>query len=171
LDNQYPWSGNDDDGNTRARGADDDQGDGGVPSTLHLVDCSNMPELNGLYERTDDFLAFDSDHAVYRRRAGPSQPTSVTAAHTPTANTADGGGSNSAALNSSSPTESKPLVLFFWKFSAVRKGWWIGENFGSKNGLHAHCPTESTTPPRSGWHVNKDGRRQVSGALVALLVS
>ena len=52
------------------------------------------------------------------------------------------------------------MLCFFWKFSKVRVGWWLGEIFGSNESLVGFCPEQSSTLPEAGWHIEKEGRRQ-----------
>ena len=86
------------------------------PSTLHLVDCANMPELNGQFDLTDEFVAFDADHAVYRR-AAKEEAATVAAVTTDNGTTVDG----SSVVLTPAGSKRKTLFMFYWKFSAVRR--------------------------------------------------
>ena len=59
------------------------------------------------------------------------------------------------------------MLCFFWKFSKVRVGWWLGKIFGSNESLVGFCPELSSTLPESGWHIEKESRRQSDPATFA----
>lgn len=45
------------------------------------------------------------------------------------------------------------VVCFYWRFSKLKNGWWMGRKFGSTDGIMAFCPKTSMRPPKSGWQV------------------
>ena len=55
----------------------------------------------------------------------------------------------------------RELLCFYWRFSKLRVGWWIGSQFGSNEGLIAHAKGANNVraPPSSGWHVQQGDRR------------
>lgn len=48
---------------------------------------------------------------------------------------------------------SESWVAFWFAFSRMRRGWWIGHSFGKTAGVVAHCPGGSNRrrPPDTGW--------------------
>ena len=171
------------------------------PEALDFCGCEAMPKLNGRYERTRAYEAFDATRPVYElkfqhevdlSRASPQTPLSTKGAfegnqlkqpsgdadvvsrdcagaeNTETNSAAGGDADTEDTLVEKAGTvsalagvkSSSTLLCFYWKFTKIRAGWWIGRAFGSNMGLLGYCPDHGLQPATTGWHIEKDGRRQ-----------
>lgn len=146
---------------------------------LHLVGCEAISELNGKYMLTEAYAAFDAKHIVYTAEHVCSTTDRCFQGTNETVECGDKDlrklvsdgltESEASANNRQGPAEDSgldsPAVCFYWEFSTVRKGWWIGAKYGSSVGLLGHCPSDTASPPRSGWHIEgTDGRRDADPA-------
>ena len=41
--------------------------------------------------------------------------------------------------------------IYYWRFSKLSVGWWIGARFGCKKSVVGYNPSDSQTVPRRGW--------------------
>ncbi len=53
------------------------------------------------------------------------------------------------------------VFCYYWRFSKLREGWWLGSKFGCKKSVLGFNPsTSSLVPPRRGWQILSEERRQ-----------
>lgn len=45
------------------------------------------------------------------------------------------------------------MVCYFWRFSKVSVGWFLGSKFGCKKSIFGYNPSSSLTVPRKGWQM------------------
>jgi len=61
------------------------------------------------------------------------------------------------------------VVCFYWRFSKMRVGWWLGATFGSKKGILGFNPSESRLPPSKGWQIRQPGARRVADPVASFV--
>ena len=71
-------------------------------------------------------------------------------------------GQSPGVVEASTGASGPGVVCFYWRFSKMRVGWWLGATFGSKKGLLGFNPSESRLPPSKGWQIRQPGARRVA---------
>ena len=57
------------------------------------------------------------------------------------------------------------MFCYYWRFSKLREGWWLGSKFGCKKSVLGFNPSASSlVPPRRGWQILSEERRQSDAA-------